>query len=504
MESGSADQPGDRSPPSTYGSTRTPGAAPGSVQFSGPGHFQISPGRSYTVVAILFLINLLNYMDRFIIAGVLNDIQSYFKISNSSAGLLQTVFICSYMVLAPLFGYLGDRYNRKILMCIGIFIWCGVTLAGSFITQSYFWLLLVCRAFVGIGEASYSTIAPTIIADLFVDDKRTWMLSIFYIAIPVGSGLGYILGSSVTKLTGDWHWAMRVTPCVGLLVFFFLIFLVPNPPRGASEDHKASPQSRTSWLQDLKYLMTNWTFIWSSLGTAAVSFTTGALAFWAPVYLLRAQAADSPTLHNDSSSQDSLIFGAITCVTGFVGIGAGALFSKQLKKKNPRADPLICAAGMLCSSPCLFLAILLAKRSIVTAYVFIFFGEIFLALNWAIIADILLYVVIPTRRSMAEAVQITICHVLGDASSSYIIGAISDSIREGRPETNYWEFTSLKYAFLLCPFVAVIGGGFFLCTAKHIEEDRKKASQVVQDSESTITIPRAEDSAVVPVADVLS
>ncbi|XP_020370386.2 protein spinster homolog 3-like [Rhincodon typus] len=98
--------------------------------------FHITRRRSYLVVAILFLINLLNYMDRSIVAGVLDGIQDYFKINDSSAGLLQTVFICSYMILAPLFGYLGDRYNRKILMSIGILVWCAVTLAGSFVTKS--------------------------------------------------------------------------------------------------------------------------------------------------------------------------------------------------------------------------------------------------------------------------------------------------------------------------------------------------------------------------------
>ncbi|XP_067866181.1 protein spinster homolog 3-like [Heterodontus francisci] len=504
MEGDRNAQPRERSTSASYGSMGSPGAEPGSVKFSGSRHFHISPTRSYIAVAILFLINLLNYIDRYIIAGILVGIQDYFKINDSSAGLLQTVFICSYMILAPLFGYLGDRYNRKILMCIGIFIWCIVTLAGSFITQSYFWLLIVCRAFVGIGEASYSTIAPTIIADLYVGDKRTLMISIFYIAIPVGSGLGYILGSGVMKLTGDWHWAMRVTPCMGLLVFLLLIFLVPNPPRGASEDHTDSPHSRTSWLQDLKYLSKNWSFMLSSFGTAAVTFTTGALGFWAPLFLLRAQATHGSPQHTANNSQDSLIFGAITCVTGIIGIGIGAVTSKYFKKKNPRADPLICAVGMLSSAPCLFLIIVLAKHSIAMAYFFVFLGEIFLALNWAIAADILLYIVIPTRRSIAEAVQITICHVLGDASSPYIIGIISDAIQKGRPKSNYWEFVSLEYAFLLCPFIAVVGGALFLWTANYVEKDRMKASNQIEDSENQISVPRGQDSVAVPVGDVSS
>ncbi|XP_072325267.1 protein spinster homolog 1-like isoform X2 [Scyliorhinus torazame] len=455
MEGASDAQPKERSATDRYCSTASLGAEADNVQFNGTGHFYISPTRSYIVTFILFLINLLNYMDRFIIAGVLGDIQDYFKINDTLAGLLQTVFICSYMILAPLFGYLGDRYNRKMLMSIGILIWCGLTLAGSFTTQSNFWALVLCRALVGIGEASYSTIAPTIIADLFVGDKRTIMISIFYIAIPVGSGLGYMLGSGVMKLSGDWHWSMRVTPCVGFLVLLFLIFFVPDPPRGASEDHTDSPSSRTSWREDLKCLCTN------------------------------------------------LIFGAITCVTGVLGIGIGAMTSKYLKK-IPHADPLICAVGMLSSSPCLFIAIVLAKHCIALTYFFIFLAEIFLALNWAIVADILLYIIIPTRRSMAEAVQITICHVLGDASSSYIIGAISDTIQRSQPTSSYWRFVSLEYAFLLCPFIAVVGGALFLWTASYLEEDRKKASQQIQDPADVTCAQRTQDSIVKQTAEVLN
>jgi len=171
----------------------------------------LSAGRSALIVAVLCYINLLNYMDRFTVAGVLPDIEQFFDIGDSSSGLIQTVFISSYMVLAPVFGYLGDRYNRKYLMCGGIAFWSLVTLGSSFIPRERFWLLLLTRGLVGVGEASYSTIAPTLIADLFVADQRSRMLSVFYFAIPVGSGLGYIAGSKVKDVAGDWHWALRVS-----------------------------------------------------------------------------------------------------------------------------------------------------------------------------------------------------------------------------------------------------------------------------------------------------
>lgn len=92
------------------------------------------------------------------------------------------------MIFAPLFGYFGDRYSRKWIMILGVALWSGTTLIGSFMTNFYGFLAF--RAMVGIGEASYSTIAPTLISDMFVNDIRSKMLALFYFAIPVGSGLG--------------------------------------------------------------------------------------------------------------------------------------------------------------------------------------------------------------------------------------------------------------------------------------------------------------------------
>lgn len=461
----------------------TPGCA---AAAKGPGAPQPKPaslgrGRG-AAAAILSLGNVLNYLDRYTVAGVLLDIQQHFGVKDRGAGLLQSVFICSFMVAAPIFGYLGDRFNRKVILSCGIFFWSAVTFSSSFIPQQHFWLLVLSRGLVGIGEASYSTIAPTIIGDLFTKNTRTLMLSVFYFAIPLGSGLGYITGSSVKQAAGDWHWALRVSPVLGMITGTLILILVPATKRGHADQLGGQLKARTSWLRDMKALIRNRSYVFSSLATSAVSFATGALGMWIPLYLHRAQVVQKTAETCNSppcGAKDSLIFGAITCFTGFLGVVTGAGATRWCRLRTQRADPLVCAVGMLGSAIFICLIFVAAKTSIVGAYICIFVGETLLFSNWAITADILMYVVIPTRRATAVALQSFTSHLLGDAGSPYLIGFISDLIRQSTKDSPLWEFLSLGYALMLCPFVVVLGGMFFLATALFFLSDRAKAEQQV-------------------------
>ncbi|XP_036610172.1 protein spinster homolog 2 [Trichosurus vulpecula] len=461
--------------------------APTAAKGPAPGGAQPKPGARLgrarvAAAAILSVGNVLNYLDRYTVAGVLLDIQQHFGVKDRGAGLLQSVFICSFMVAAPIFGYLGDRFNRKVILSCGIFFWSAVTFSSSFITQQYFWLLVLSRGLVGIGEASYSTIAPTIIGDLFNKNTRTLMLSIFYFAIPLGSGLGYITGSSVKQVAGDWHWALRVSPVMGMITGTLILLFVPAARRGHVEQLGGQLKARTSWLRDMRALIRNRSYVFSSLATSAVSFATGALGMWIPLYLHRAQVVQKTTetcSNQPCETRDSLIFGAITCFTGFLGVITGAGATKWCRLKTQRADPLVCAVGMLGSAIFICLIFVAAKTSILGAYICIFIGETLLFSNWAITADILMYVVIPTRRATAVALQSFTSHLLGDAGSPYLVGFISDLIRQSTRESPLWEFLSLGYALMLCPFVVVLGGMFFLATALFFLSDRAKAEQQV-------------------------
>lgn len=440
----------------------------------------------WLTVIVLCYVNLINYMDRYTVAGMLTEIESYYNLTDDKGGLLQTAFVLSYMICAPIFGYLGDRYSRKAIMASGVFLWSLTTLLGSFM-EHYHWFLFF-RMLVGIGEASYSTVAPTIISDMFVKDVRSKMLALFYFAIPVGSGLGYITGSETARLTGAWQWGLRVTPVMGALAVLLILFAMEDPARGESEGK--SHMRASSWSGDIKILLQNPSFMLSTAGFTCVAFVAGALAWWGPHFILLGLKLQKGNEHVQLSDV-SYKFGAIAMASGLIGVPAGSALAQYLRVQWPRADPYICAAGLLISAPILFAASLLASVNITLCYILIFFGEVFLNLNWSIVADMLLYVVAPTRRSTAEAFQILISHAFGDAGSPYLVGLISEVLKhtlsigsaalavstissEPSPEV---AFHSLQYALFTTSFVEVLGGFFFLFTALYIEQDKQNADR---------------------------
>ncbi|GFG38127.1 hypothetical protein Cfor_04782 [Coptotermes formosanus] len=191
-------------------------------------------------------------------------------------------------------------------------------------------------------------------------------------------------------------------------------------------------------------------------------------------------------------------------VSGLVGVPLGSMLAQRLRAQYPRIDPMICAVGLLVSAPLLFAASLSATVNGSVCYTLIFFGEIFLNLNWSIVADMLLYVVIPVRRSTAEAFQILISHALGDAGSPYLVGVVSEALKVmlAPSDVSYsatangslslssnvssnltndpaLEFHSLQYSLFMTCFVEVIGGFFFLLTSLYITWDRRQAEKAI-------------------------
>lgn len=428
-------------------------------------------------MSVLFLINLLNFMDRYAIAGVLKDIKTYYSINDKQAGLLQTVFICSYMALAPAFGYLGDRYSRKVMIIFGVTLWSLTTLLGSFVPEGYFTLFMLSRGLVGVGEASYSCVAPTIIADMYKDDTRTKMLALFNIAVPLGSGLGYIVGSKLSQALGGWQWGLRFTPILGAVCVFMLIVLVREPPRGGNEG--ANIQRKSSWFADVREVMKIKSFILITLAFTWVSFALGSLSFWGPIFLEKGDILAHNGAESTNEDTVALYFGLVAAGAGIIGVLLGTEVARRYRRINPRGDPIICGSAVLLAMPFLYFVLILSNSYIIVVWIFIFIAQTLLCSNWGLITDMLMYIIIPSRRSTASSIQIFIMHLFGDATSPFIIGVISDFLKEDADD-HETVWIALRDALMITPFIATLGGAAFLFAALYIVQDRRKADLTVQ------------------------
>lgn len=175
------------------------------------------------------------------------------------------------------------------------------------------------------------------------------------------------------------------------------------------------------------------------------------------------------------------MFGVVTCISGLLGVVASSVIVSKLRKVTNQADPLVCALGSLIAVPTLFVLLVITRSA--NQVVFWLIAAVAISamcLSWTIVSDVLLYAIIPQRRSIASALNILITHLLGDAGSPYVIGAISDSLRSSKPDTYYNKFTSLQTALYAGPFFAAVSFAAYLFAAIYVDEDRKKVELYIK------------------------
>src|SRR5690349_22884350 len=209
------------------------------------------------LLAVLTGLNILNYIDRNVLFAVQSDVKKEFLVSDAKIGILTSAFFYTYMIAAPLVGWVADRFPRKNIVVFGIFIWSGFTFLTWFVHD--YNQLLFRHAIVGIGEASYATIAPTLIADSFPTLKRGRMLSIFFLGLPVGSAAGYFVGGYIGHHFG-WRAPFMAAGIPGFLLAL-LLWMLPEPPRGQTDE----PAAADNWSA-FTGLVRNGAFVTATLG----------------------------------------------------------------------------------------------------------------------------------------------------------------------------------------------------------------------------------------------
>ncbi|MDB4963212.1 MAG: Permease of the major facilitator superfamily [Myxococcales bacterium] len=408
------------------------------------------------IVALLTGLNFLNYLDRYIVAAVLPPLMLELGLSNFEGGLLATVFLLGYFATSPLFGKLGDRLSRKKLIAFGVLTWSAATIASGL--SNSLWTLLAARAAVGIGEASYATLAPTIIDDVSPPDKKGKMMAIFFLAVPVGSALGFLLGGFIQARWG-WRTAFFVGGGPGI-VLSLLCLAIQEPVRTHLADAKAkiTQTARTMFRVPL--------YRRAVLGYCAHTAAIGAFSFWAPTFISRHFLADlsDPTKPNAAAQalkNANFTFGLITVVAGAIGTVIGGIMADRALRGLPvipegashdhvhnrmaaNAQLKVCAIGVAIAFPLTAAAFLAPSAWLFFAFAGL--AEVGLFLSTSPINLVLMRTVPAFMRASAMAVAIFSIHLLGDLWSPSVLGLSMD-------------YLPISLAMMLLPF------GFAVATA---------------------------------------
>jgi predicted MFS family arabinose efflux permease len=360
-----------------------------------------------TALVLLTALNFVNYIDRYILPGVQEQVKGEFHISDAQIGSLTLWFMLAYMATSPITGWLGDRFPRKPMIVIAALFWSAINLFTASV-HSYSSLNLR-HAALGIGEASFGIFAPALLADFYPEAQRNRVLTIFNVAIPVGAALGYLVGGTVGERFG-WRMSFIVSAVPGIIIALLIALLMKEPARGASQHGKPRLEKQT-----VLSLLRNKAYMASILGYAAVTFSLGGISWWMPSFLQRVSGR--------SQSSAAFLMGAITVVTGLGGTIVGGFIAQRWFTRNPRALYLVPAIGSLLAVPpallCFFGPASFTLPGLALAVFFIFLGTG--PVNAATVNAVR-----PEVRATALAGQLFLIHALGDAISPRIIGTVSD------------------------------------------------------------------------------
>jgi MFS family permease len=402
-----------------------------------------SKSRARTALFLLLGINLFNYIDRQVLAALEPEIRAtFFKAGDPNAmtmtGLLGDAFLVTYMLSAPVLGFLADRFSRWIIIGSAVILW-SLASGGSGLAAT-FSILLATRICVGVGEGGYGPAAPTILSDLFPIETRGRVMAIFCAAIPVGSALGYVLGGLIGAHLG-WRWAFYLVTPPGI-VLGLLCFLQRDP---RVPGHHLLQKTRLRMADYLKLFRTR-SYALNCVAQTLMTFAVGGLGYWVSSYL---------RFRNQSPALGMTIFGLITVVAGLSSTLIGGIVADKLRPRLPSSYFWVSGIGMLIGCPLFVLSLYIPFPA---AWGAMFVAIFFLFLNTGPSNTALANVSLPAVRATAFAINIFFIHAFGDVQAFWMLGYIGGH-------------TNMHIAFLVVSGVILASGVVWVMAAKFLPAD---------------------------------
>ena len=359
------------------------------------------------VLIILFLINLFNYIDRQVLFAVFPLLAKDLNLNDAQLGLLGSVFMIVYTLTAPIIAYFADKSPRQIWVSVCAVLWSAATALTGLAKN--FYNIAIARSFIGVGEAGFTSVSPSLAAEGFDQNVRARILAILGLALPLGSALGYLLGGLIGQHYG-WRMAFYILAIPGFLLAFWSFIYIKDKRQTTQEEKQQIKISNY-----LKFFKSK-SFVYVCLAEAMATFTLGGLAAWMPTYFHR--------YYGFSVAEAGTKFGIMIIIAGLIGTLGGGMLADFLIKKTKRAYFYTTLLGYMMALPFGLLGLLCENQTLALLCFGIAMSFVFMqtSLNAAIISITSLKI-----RSMAFAFHIFVIHALGDALSPMTIGKISQA-----------------------------------------------------------------------------
>lgn len=388
-----------------------------------------APGALFALL-ILTAMNMLNYVDRWVPSAVKELFKGDLNLTDAQTAWPLTAFVVVYMIASPIFGAMAETRSRRLLIAFGVAAWSLATAAAAMANS--FTTFLIARAAVGIGEAAYATLAPSVLADFYPPEKRNRVFTLFYVATPVGSALGFVLGGVLGEHFG-WRAAFLAVGLPGLLVAA-LALLMKDPVRGAFDDKPPEP---VSWPYAIRQLAKNRVFVFTVVGYTLVTFATGGIADWFATFLSRVRGM--------KLSEADMAIGASAVIGGLLGTALGGYFADKLAKVTRQPYLAISGLAMIPAVILTTIALFVVRApSVIVGCVL--FAQLFLWAYNSPVNALLVNSVEPGLRARAFGISILCIHLFGDVLSPPLIGIVSDSTGD------------LEKALIMVPIAIALGG----------------------------------------------
>jgi MFS family permease len=415
-----------------------------------------SPAYARYVLGVLLAVYVMNFVDRQILAIVLDDVKAELGASDTAMGLLSGLAFSLFYTLAGIpIARLADRGTRRNIVAVGLAVWSAMTaacgMAGSF------WQLALARFGVGIGEAAGTPPSHSLISDYFPPERRATALAIYGMGIYFGVMFGFLAGGMIRDAF-DWRTAFLACGAPGLPLALLVYFTVREPPRGASEQRSVAPEPPRLG-EVARILFARRAFVLLTLAACCQAVSGYAVLTWGPAFMGR--------VHGLSASAIGTSFGLIAGFGGALGILLGGALADRLARRDPRWHAWLPAAVSLLAVPFAVPFYLAAETRTALASFALFYliNNMYVGSLWSLAQGL-----VPARmRAVASAALLTILNIVGAGLGPLFVGMMNDHLAPT------YGHDAIRWSLLVTALVGACAAPLFALCARHLRESLSQA-----------------------------